>query len=169
MASAGLRKPPRHKVLVISRFFFLVDLVVSSELKVSQNCRFQIRGYAGWTYIEEAQAENGWCRILFASLWLGSGPISNFVRNCVQGKVVFSVELISLSTPYQVFQTASERIEVEGLSALRALSTCLSRSILGSEDEDLLDSFLIGILQGNHLCCLPSEAAVKTGKNVLRK
>ncbi|KAJ6669191.1 hypothetical protein lerEdw1_008000 [Lerista edwardsae] len=54
----------------------------------------------------------------------------------------------------EVFQTASERIEVEGLSALRALSTCLSRSILGSEDEDLLDSFLRGILQDckHHLC-----------------
>ncbi|XP_077205549.1 MMS19 nucleotide excision repair protein homolog isoform X1 [Paroedura picta] len=54
----------------------------------------------------------------------------------------------------EVFQTASERIELEGLSALRALSTCLSRSVLSSDDEDLLDSFLRGILQDcrHHLC-----------------
>ncbi|XP_061492259.1 MMS19 nucleotide excision repair protein homolog isoform X2 [Rhineura floridana] len=54
----------------------------------------------------------------------------------------------------EVFQTASEKIEVEGLSALRALSTCLSRLVLSSDDEDLLDSFLAGILQDcrHHLC-----------------
>ncbi|XP_066474970.1 MMS19 nucleotide excision repair protein homolog [Tiliqua scincoides] len=54
----------------------------------------------------------------------------------------------------EVFQTASERIEAEGLSALRALSMCLSRSVLSSDDEDLLDSFLRGILQDckHHLC-----------------
>lgn len=71
----------------------------------------------------------------------------------IQGKLL-STELIllpSLPDPWgQVFQTASERIETEGLSALRALSTCLSRSVLSSDDEDLLDSFLRGILQGNH-------------------
>ncbi|XP_028586375.2 MMS19 nucleotide excision repair protein homolog isoform X1 [Podarcis muralis] len=54
----------------------------------------------------------------------------------------------------EVFQTASEKIEAEGLSALRALSTCLSRLVLSSDDEDLLDSFLTGILRDcrHHLC-----------------
>ncbi|XP_053168442.1 MMS19 nucleotide excision repair protein homolog isoform X2 [Hemicordylus capensis] len=54
----------------------------------------------------------------------------------------------------EVFQTASERIEAEGLSALRALATCLSRQVLSSDDEDHLDSFLRGILQDckHHLC-----------------
>ncbi|XP_063163085.1 MMS19 nucleotide excision repair protein homolog isoform X1 [Candoia aspera] len=54
----------------------------------------------------------------------------------------------------EVFQTASEKIEAECLSALRALSACLSRLVLGSDDEDLLDSFLRGVLQDcrHHLC-----------------
>ncbi|XP_020667711.3 MMS19 nucleotide excision repair protein homolog [Pogona vitticeps] len=54
----------------------------------------------------------------------------------------------------EVFQTASEKIEAEGLSALRALSTCLSRLVLSSDDEDLLDSFLRDVLQDcrHHLC-----------------
>ncbi|KAM3835410.1 MMS19 nucleotide excision repair protein homolog isoform 3-T3 [Vipera latastei] len=47
----------------------------------------------------------------------------------------------------EVFQTASEKIEAECLSALRALSACLSRLVLGSDEEDLLDSFLRGVLQ----------------------
>ncbi|NWI91524.1 MMS19 protein, partial [Pitta sordida] len=54
----------------------------------------------------------------------------------------------------EVFQTASEKIETECLAALRALSACLSRSVLSSDAEDLLDSFLSGILQDcrHHLC-----------------
>ncbi|XP_070609006.1 MMS19 nucleotide excision repair protein homolog isoform X2 [Erythrolamprus reginae] len=54
----------------------------------------------------------------------------------------------------EVFQTASEKIEAECLSALRALAACLSRSVLGADDEDLLDSFLRGVLQDcrHHLC-----------------
>ncbi|XP_062988576.1 MMS19 nucleotide excision repair protein homolog isoform X2 [Elgaria multicarinata webbii] len=54
----------------------------------------------------------------------------------------------------EVFQTASEKIEAEGLSALRALSTCLSRLVLSSDDDDLLDSFLRSVLQDcrHHLC-----------------
>ncbi|XP_015722476.1 MMS19 nucleotide excision repair protein homolog isoform X2 [Coturnix japonica] len=54
----------------------------------------------------------------------------------------------------EVFQTASEKIEAECLSALHALSACLSRSVLSSDAEDLLDSFLSSILQDcrHHLC-----------------
>ncbi|XP_075072020.1 MMS19 nucleotide excision repair protein homolog [Mixophyes fleayi] len=54
----------------------------------------------------------------------------------------------------EVFQTASEKIEAEGLAALCALSACLSRSVLGSDSEDLLDTFLNNILQDckHHLC-----------------
>uniref|UniRef100_A0A8C5TJN8 MMS19 nucleotide excision repair protein n=1 Tax=Malurus cyaneus samueli TaxID=2593467 RepID=A0A8C5TJN8_9PASS len=54
----------------------------------------------------------------------------------------------------EVFQTASEKIETECLAALRALSACLSRSVLSSDSEDLLESFLSSILQDcrHHLC-----------------
>ncbi|PKU30403.1 hypothetical protein llap_19293 [Limosa lapponica baueri] len=54
----------------------------------------------------------------------------------------------------EVFQTASEKVEAECLAALHALSACLSRSVLHSGTEDLLDSFLGSILQDcrHHLC-----------------
>ncbi|XP_056386832.1 MMS19 nucleotide excision repair protein homolog [Hyla sarda] len=54
----------------------------------------------------------------------------------------------------EVFQTASDKVETEGLSALHALSACLSRSVLGSDSEDLLGIFLTNILQDckHHLC-----------------
>ncbi|NWV12203.1 MMS19 protein, partial [Ptilonorhynchus violaceus] len=54
----------------------------------------------------------------------------------------------------EVFQTASEKIETECLAALHALSACLSRSVLSSDSEDLLDSFLSSVLQDcrHHLC-----------------
>uniref|UniRef100_A0A674I447 MMS19 nucleotide excision repair protein n=1 Tax=Terrapene triunguis TaxID=2587831 RepID=A0A674I447_9SAUR len=54
----------------------------------------------------------------------------------------------------EVFQTASERVEAEALAALHGLAACLSRSVLSSDTEDLLDSFLSGVLQDcrHHLC-----------------
>ncbi|KAM4636249.1 MMS19 nucleotide excision repair protein homolog isoform 2-T2 [Discoglossus pictus] len=54
----------------------------------------------------------------------------------------------------EVFQTASEKIEAEGLASLQALAACLSRSVLGPDDEDSLDTFLSSILQDckHHLC-----------------
>uniref|UniRef100_A0A8C3GNH3 MMS19 nucleotide excision repair protein n=1 Tax=Cairina moschata TaxID=8855 RepID=A0A8C3GNH3_CAIMO len=54
----------------------------------------------------------------------------------------------------EVFQTASEKVEAECLAALHALAACLSRSVLSSDAEDLLDSFLSSILQDcrHHLC-----------------
>ncbi|XP_074964385.1 MMS19 nucleotide excision repair protein homolog [Phalacrocorax aristotelis] len=54
----------------------------------------------------------------------------------------------------EVFQTASEKVEAECLAALHALSACLSRSVLSSDTEDLLASFLSSILQDcrHHLC-----------------
>ncbi|XP_035124548.1 MMS19 nucleotide excision repair protein homolog isoform X3 [Callithrix jacchus] len=54
----------------------------------------------------------------------------------------------------EVFQTASERVEAEGLAALHSLTVCLSRSVLSADAEDLLDSFLSNILQDckHHLC-----------------
>ncbi|KAM5139448.1 MMS19 nucleotide excision repair protein homolog isoform 1-T1 [Callospermophilus lateralis] len=54
----------------------------------------------------------------------------------------------------EVFQTASERVETEGLAALLSLTTCLSCSVLRADAEDLLDSFLSNILQDcrHHLC-----------------
>ncbi|XP_067858126.1 MMS19 nucleotide excision repair protein homolog [Heptranchias perlo] len=54
----------------------------------------------------------------------------------------------------EVFQTASEKIESEGLAALQALLTCLSKSVIDSDAEDDLDTFLNNVLQDckHHLC-----------------
>uniref|UniRef100_UPI00398EB686 MMS19 nucleotide excision repair protein homolog isoform X2 n=1 Tax=Pristiophorus japonicus TaxID=55135 RepID=UPI00398EB686 len=54
----------------------------------------------------------------------------------------------------EVFQTASEKIETEGLAALQALSTGLSKSVIDSDAEDSLDTFLNNVLQDckHHLC-----------------
>ncbi|XP_005008102.1 MMS19 nucleotide excision repair protein homolog isoform X2 [Cavia porcellus] len=54
----------------------------------------------------------------------------------------------------EVFQTASEQVEAEGLAALHSLTACLSRSVLSADAEDLLDPFLSNILQDcrHHLC-----------------
>ncbi|XP_030058755.1 MMS19 nucleotide excision repair protein homolog [Microcaecilia unicolor] len=54
----------------------------------------------------------------------------------------------------EVFQTASEKIETEGLSVLHTLCQSLSRSVVGSDGEDVLDSFLSCVLRDckHHLC-----------------
>uniref|UniRef100_A0AAX7T5B9 MMS19 nucleotide excision repair protein n=1 Tax=Astatotilapia calliptera TaxID=8154 RepID=A0AAX7T5B9_ASTCA len=65
---------------------------------------------------------------------------------------VQSAKLDSLQT--LVFQTSSERIESAGLAALTALTSCLSRSVLSSDSEDSLSTFLDFILTDckHHLC-----------------
>ncbi|XP_025765602.1 MMS19 nucleotide excision repair protein homolog isoform X2 [Oreochromis niloticus] len=54
----------------------------------------------------------------------------------------------------EVFQTSSEKIESAGLAALTALTSCLSRSVLSSDSEDSLSTFLDFILKDckHHLC-----------------
>uniref|UniRef100_A0A3P8U4Q4 MMS19 nucleotide excision repair protein n=1 Tax=Amphiprion percula TaxID=161767 RepID=A0A3P8U4Q4_AMPPE len=54
----------------------------------------------------------------------------------------------------EVFQTSSENVESAGLAALTALTSCLSRSVLSSDSEDSLSSFLDLILKDckHHLC-----------------
>ncbi|XP_042623031.1 MMS19 nucleotide excision repair protein homolog [Cyprinus carpio] len=54
----------------------------------------------------------------------------------------------------EVSQTASERVESAGLSALSALVSCLSRSVLNSDSEDVLQVFLSLVLKDcqHHLC-----------------
>ncbi|KAL3967426.1 putative ATP-dependent RNA helicase DDX4 [Sarotherodon galilaeus] len=54
----------------------------------------------------------------------------------------------------EVFQTSSEKIESAGLAALTALTSCLSRSVLSSDSEDSLSTFLDFILNDckHHLC-----------------
>ncbi|XP_042363392.1 MMS19 nucleotide excision repair protein homolog [Plectropomus leopardus] len=54
----------------------------------------------------------------------------------------------------EVFQTASEKIESAGLAALTALTSCLSRSVLNSDSEDSLSTFLDLVLKDckHHLC-----------------
>ncbi|XP_054913580.1 MMS19 nucleotide excision repair protein homolog isoform X2 [Poeciliopsis prolifica] len=42
----------------------------------------------------------------------------------------------------EVFQTSSEKIEAAALAAVTALASCLSRSVLNSDSEDSLSSFL---------------------------
>uniref|UniRef100_A0A452VBP9 MMS19 nucleotide excision repair protein n=1 Tax=Ursus maritimus TaxID=29073 RepID=A0A452VBP9_URSMA len=68
------------------------------------------------------------------------------------GKKKVSEYIFSIWHP--VFQTASERVEADGLAALHSLTACLSRSVLRADAEDLLDSFLSNILQDcrHHLC-----------------
>ncbi|XP_041819393.1 MMS19 nucleotide excision repair protein homolog isoform X2 [Chelmon rostratus] len=54
----------------------------------------------------------------------------------------------------EVFQTSSEKIESAGLAALTALTSCLSRSVLNSDSEDSLCTFLDLVLKDckHHLC-----------------
>ncbi|XP_054454424.1 MMS19 nucleotide excision repair protein homolog isoform X2 [Anoplopoma fimbria] len=54
----------------------------------------------------------------------------------------------------EVFQTSSEKIESAGLAALTALTSCLSRSVLNSDSEDSLSTFLDLVLKDckHHLC-----------------
>ncbi|MGH0139795.1 UNVERIFIED_CONTAM: hypothetical protein FKN15_070106 [Acipenser sinensis] len=54
----------------------------------------------------------------------------------------------------EVFQTASEKVESASLSALRSLTACLSCSVLDSDSEDSLDTFLDLVLKDcqHHLC-----------------
>ncbi|XP_037610293.1 MMS19 nucleotide excision repair protein homolog isoform X1 [Sebastes umbrosus] len=47
----------------------------------------------------------------------------------------------------EVFQTSSEKIESAGLAALTALTSCLSRSVLNSDSEDSLSTFLDLVLK----------------------
>ncbi len=49
---------------------------------------------------------------------------------------------------FQVFQTSSERVESAGLSALSALVSSVSRSVLNSDSEDVLRVFLNLVLNG---------------------
>uniref|UniRef100_A0A803SSI7 MMS19 nucleotide excision repair protein n=1 Tax=Anolis carolinensis TaxID=28377 RepID=A0A803SSI7_ANOCA len=58
----------------------------------------------------------------------------------------------------EVFQTASEKIEGEGLAALRALTACLSRLVLSPDDEDLLESFLKNVLQDKSPLLFPKAS-----------
>ncbi|KAF5889112.1 MMS19 nucleotide excision repair protein, partial [Clarias magur] len=54
----------------------------------------------------------------------------------------------------EVFQTASERVESAGLSALSAVTSCLSRTVLKSDSGDALQSFLDLVIKDcqHHLC-----------------
>ncbi|XP_056626841.1 MMS19 nucleotide excision repair protein homolog [Triplophysa dalaica] len=54
----------------------------------------------------------------------------------------------------EVLQTASERVESAGLSALGTITSCLSRSVLDSDSEDALQVFLNLVLKDcqHHLC-----------------
>ncbi|XP_072883106.1 MMS19 nucleotide excision repair protein homolog isoform X3 [Hemitrygon akajei] len=54
----------------------------------------------------------------------------------------------------EVFQTAVEKVETEGLAALQAIATALSKSVIDSDAEDSLDTFLGNVLQDceHHLC-----------------
>ncbi|GAA6066508.1 MMS19 nucleotide excision repair protein homolog isoform X1, partial [Tachysurus ichikawai] len=47
----------------------------------------------------------------------------------------------------EVFQTASERVESAGLSALSAITSCLSCTVLTSDSGDALQTFLELVLK----------------------
>uniref|UniRef100_A0A672Z242 MMS19 nucleotide excision repair protein n=1 Tax=Sphaeramia orbicularis TaxID=375764 RepID=A0A672Z242_9TELE len=57
------------------------------------------------------------------------------------------LEGLWVSIRREVFQTSSERIESACLAALTALTSCLSRSVLSSESEDCLSTFLDLVLK----------------------
>ncbi|XP_053741808.1 MMS19 nucleotide excision repair protein homolog isoform X1 [Synchiropus splendidus] len=59
-----------------------------------------------------------------------------------------------MSLRREVFQTSSEKVESAGLAALTAVTSCLSRSVLNSESEDSLCTFLGAVLKDckHHLC-----------------
>uniref|UniRef100_A0A8C1M0J4 MMS19 nucleotide excision repair protein n=1 Tax=Cyprinus carpio TaxID=7962 RepID=A0A8C1M0J4_CYPCA len=71
----------------------------------------------------------------------------------IQSAKVDSLQTLFVSC-VQVSQTASERVESAGLSALSALVSCLSRSVLNSDSEDVLQVFLSLVLKDcqHHLC-----------------
>ncbi|KAM9832322.1 MMS19 nucleotide excision repair protein homolog [Neosynchiropus ocellatus] len=52
-----------------------------------------------------------------------------------------------MSLRREVFQTSSEKVESAGLAALTAVTSCLSRSVLNSESEDSLRTFLDAVLK----------------------
>uniref|UniRef100_A0AAQ6IGW3 MMS19 nucleotide excision repair protein n=1 Tax=Anabas testudineus TaxID=64144 RepID=A0AAQ6IGW3_ANATE len=64
------------------------------------------------------------------------------------------LEGLWVSLRREVFQTSSEKIESAGLAALTALTSCLSRSVLNSDSEDSLSTFLDVVLKDckHHLC-----------------
>ncbi|XP_051274630.1 MMS19 nucleotide excision repair protein homolog [Dicentrarchus labrax] len=64
------------------------------------------------------------------------------------------LEGLWVSLRREVFQTSSEKIESAGLAALTALTSCLSRSVLNSDSEDSLCTFLDLVLKDcrHHLC-----------------
>uniref|UniRef100_A0A669EYI0 MMS19 nucleotide excision repair protein n=1 Tax=Oreochromis niloticus TaxID=8128 RepID=A0A669EYI0_ORENI len=83
--------------------------------------------------------------------------LQTLVRNsCLAVCLQLKQELTGLWTSVrrEVFQTSSEKIESAGLAALTALTSCLSRSVLSSDSEDSLSTFLDFILKDckHHLC-----------------
>ncbi|XP_072230115.1 MMS19 nucleotide excision repair protein homolog isoform X2 [Leuresthes tenuis] len=64
------------------------------------------------------------------------------------------LEGLWVSLRREVFQTTSEKIECAALAALTALTSCLSRSVLNSDSEDSLSTFLGLVLKDckHHLC-----------------
>lgn len=70
--------------------------------------------------------------------------------------------MFPLAASLQVFQTSSEKIESAGLAALTALTSCLSRSVLNSDSEDSLCTFLDLVLKGETLDM--KNQSVKTGQ-----
>uniref|UniRef100_A0A8D0AX53 MMS19 nucleotide excision repair protein n=1 Tax=Sander lucioperca TaxID=283035 RepID=A0A8D0AX53_SANLU len=68
--------------------------------------------------------------------------LQTLVRN-----LYYFLNCLPIVVSLQVFQTASEKIESAGLAALTALTSCLSRSVLSSDSEDSLSTFLDLVLK----------------------
>ncbi|XP_054623207.1 MMS19 nucleotide excision repair protein homolog isoform X2 [Dunckerocampus dactyliophorus] len=69
----------------------------------------------------------------------------------------------------EVFQTSSEKIESAGLTALTAITSCLSRSVLNSDSEDALSTFLDMVLKDcNHHLCEPDLKLVWPSAKLLQ-
>ncbi|XP_061823362.1 MMS19 nucleotide excision repair protein homolog isoform X2 [Nerophis lumbriciformis] len=69
----------------------------------------------------------------------------------------------------EVFQTSSEKIELAGLAALTTITSCLSRSVLNSDSEDALSTFLDVVLKDcNHHLCEPDLKLVWPSAKLLQ-
>uniref|UniRef100_A0A3Q2C8W6 MMS19 nucleotide excision repair protein n=1 Tax=Cyprinodon variegatus TaxID=28743 RepID=A0A3Q2C8W6_CYPVA len=72
------------------------------------------------------------------------------VRQYEDKDLVDFLEGLWSSLRREVFQTSSEKIESAALAALTALTSCLSRSVLKSDSEDSLSTFLDLVLKCKH-------------------
>uniref|UniRef100_A0A3B3DD02 MMS19 nucleotide excision repair protein n=1 Tax=Oryzias melastigma TaxID=30732 RepID=A0A3B3DD02_ORYME len=73
--------------------------------------------------------------------------LNAFLSRCEHTDTAEFLQGLWSSLRREVFQTSSEKIESAALAALTALTSCLSRSVLSSDSEDVLGHFLEVVLK----------------------